>query len=35
MKAIKKASRINTVTQVIQHMNSGMTVVDPNRALAF
>jgi hypothetical protein len=28
MKAITKASRINAVTQVIQYMNSGMTVVD-------
>jgi ACT domain-containing protein len=31
MKAITKASRINAVTQVIQHMNSGMTVVDACR----
>jgi ACT domain-containing protein len=28
MKAITKASRINTAIQVIQHMNNGMTVVD-------
>src|SRR4030043_316620 len=31
MKSITKASRINAVTQVIQHMNSGMTVVDACR----
>jgi ACT domain-containing protein len=31
MKAITKASRINAVTQVILHMNSGMTVVDACR----
>jgi len=31
MKAITKASRINAVTQVIQHMNSGMTVVEACR----
>ena len=31
MKSITKASRINTVTQVIQYMNSGMTVVDACR----
>lgn len=28
MKAITKASRVNTALQVIQHMNDGMTVVD-------
>jgi hypothetical protein len=28
MKSITKASRINAVTQVIQYMNSGMTVVE-------
>jgi hypothetical protein len=28
MKSIMKASRINAVTQVIQYMNSGMTMVD-------
>ena len=31
MKSIAKASRINAVTQVIQHMNSGMTVVEACR----
>jgi hypothetical protein len=31
MKAITKASRINTMTQVIQHMNSGLTVVEACR----
>jgi hypothetical protein len=31
MKSITKASRINAVTQVIQYMNSGMTVVDACR----
>jgi hypothetical protein len=31
MKAITKASRINAATQVIQYMNSGMTVVDACR----
>ena len=31
MKSITKASRINAVTQVIQHMNSGMRVVDACR----
>ncbi len=31
MNSITKASRINTVTQVIQHMNSGMTVVEACR----
>src|SRR4030043_2324266 len=31
MKSITKASRINAVTQVIQHMNNGMTVVDACR----
>jgi hypothetical protein len=31
MKSLAKASRINDVTQVIQHMNSGMTVVDACR----
>jgi hypothetical protein len=31
MKAITKASRINAITQVIQYMNSGMTVVDACR----
>ena len=31
MKSITKASRINVVTQVIQHMNSGMKVVDACR----
>jgi len=31
MNSITKASRINAVTQVIQHMNSGMTVVDACR----
>ena len=28
MKALTKASRINTAIQVLQHMNDGMTVVD-------
>lgn len=28
MKAITKASRINTAVQVIQHMNAGMSVVE-------
>jgi predicted transcriptional regulator len=28
MKAITKASRVNTALQVIQHMNDGMTVVE-------
>jgi hypothetical protein len=28
MKALAKASRINAITQVIQHMNSGMTMVE-------
>jgi len=27
MKAIAKASRVNTAIQVIQHMNDGMTVI--------
>ena len=31
MKSITKASRINAVTQVIQHMNNGMKVVDACR----
>jgi hypothetical protein len=31
MKSLAKASRINAVTQVIQYMNSGMTVVDACR----
>jgi hypothetical protein len=31
MKSTTKASRINAVTQVIQHMNSGMTVVEAYR----
>jgi hypothetical protein len=31
MKSITKASRINAVTQVLQYMNSGMTVVDACR----
>jgi hypothetical protein len=31
MKSLTKASRINAVTQVIQHMNSGMKVVDACR----
>jgi hypothetical protein len=31
MRAITKASRINTMTQVIQHMNSGLTVVEACR----
>jgi hypothetical protein len=31
MKSITKASRINAVTQVIQQMNNGMTVVDACR----
>jgi ACT domain-containing protein len=31
MKSITKASRINAVTQVIQYMNNGMTVVDACR----
>jgi len=31
MKAITKSSRINAVTQVIQHMNSGMTVFEACR----
>jgi len=33
MKSITKASRINAVTQVIQYMNSGMTVVDVCREI--
>jgi hypothetical protein len=28
MKALTKASRVNSAKQVMQHMNSGMTVVD-------
>jgi ACT domain-containing protein len=28
MKALTKASRVNSAIQVIQHMNNGMTVVD-------
>jgi hypothetical protein len=28
MKSITKASRINAVTQVIQHLNSGISVVE-------
>ena len=28
MKALTKASRINSAIQVMQHMNSGMTVID-------
>lgn len=31
MKIITKASRINAITQVIQYMNSGMTVVEACR----
>jgi hypothetical protein len=31
MKSITKASRINAVTHVIQHMNNGMTVVEACR----
>ena len=31
MKSLTKSSRINAMTQVIQHMNSGMTVVDACR----
>jgi hypothetical protein len=31
MKAITKASRISAMTQVIQHMNSGLTVVKAYR----
>jgi ACT domain-containing protein len=31
MKSITKASRINAANQVIQHMNSGMTVVEACR----
>jgi hypothetical protein len=31
MKSLTKASRINAVTQVIQYMNSGMTVVEACR----
>jgi hypothetical protein len=31
MKSLTKVSRINAVTQVIQHMNSGMPVVDACR----
>ncbi len=31
MNSITKASRINAVTQVIQHMNNGMTVVEACR----
>jgi hypothetical protein len=31
MKSLTKASRINAVTQVIQNMNSGMTVVEACR----
>lgn len=33
MKAPAKASRINTDMQVIQHMNSGMTVVEACKAV--
>ena len=33
MKSITKASRINTVTQVIQHINSGMSVVEACRTV--
>lgn len=33
MKAITKASRVNTALQVIQHMNDGMTVVDACKAV--
>lgn len=33
MNSITKASRINTVTQVIQRMNSGMSVVEACRAV--
>ena len=33
MKAITKSSRVNTALQVIQHMNSGMTVVEACRAV--
>jgi hypothetical protein len=31
MKAITKASRKNSVTQIIQHMNNGMKVVEACR----
>ena len=31
MKALTKASRMNTALQVIQHMNAGMTVVEACR----
>jgi hypothetical protein len=33
MKSIPKASRINAVTQVIRHMNTGMTVVKACKAV--
>ena len=33
MKAITQASRINSAIQVMQHMNSGMTVVDACKAV--
>jgi ACT domain-containing protein len=31
MKALTKASRVNTALQVIQHMNDGMSVIDACR----
>jgi len=31
MKSLTKASRMNTALQVIQHMNTGMTVVEACR----
>ena len=33
MKAITKASRVNTAVQVIQYMNAGMTVVEACKAV--
>ena len=33
MSAITKASRVNTVLQVIQYMNNGMTVVEACQAV--
>ena len=33
MKSLTKASRINVVTQVIQHMNAGMAVVEACQAV--
>jgi hypothetical protein len=34
MKALAKASRVNTALQVIQHMNNGMTIVDACRGVS-